>query len=386
MRLQLIAGAALLAIAAGPARAVADEQTGWRVAADSLLYSDTDNVLIVSPQVAVHRDLDDDGGVASGRVVVDAVSAASVDVISQATTRFSEVRTEVDLGLKKPVGPHVGSLTYRYSHEPDYDSHGLGFGLQRELGTSDSVLGLGYDVSLDTVGYTGTPSDAFSERLTSHTLVASFTQVLDRETLLRGVYTLSLQRGYMEKPYRFVPLFDRAGIEAAAADGVTLDLHSFDRYRLSLRPAEEVPDARTGHAGAMRLMRYVDRLPGSVRIDYQFFGDDWGVRAHTIEPAVQWKRTRGQTVAAYARVYLQQAARFWQRTYVVEDGNVPRFRTLDRDLSDYYVFTGGARFEWRGSRLSAYADASAMETVYSDYLFLTSRFALVVQGGLRLAL
>ena len=388
MRLQLIAAAATVVavVAAGADARADDEPDVWRVSTDSLVYTDTDNVLIISPQLTVHRTVDDDGGSASARVVVDVVSAASVDVVSQATNRFSEVRTEVDLAFSKAMGVYLPSATYSYSHEADYVSHGLGAGLQRELGSSDTTLSMSYGVSLDTVGYTGTPASVFSESLISQSVVASLTQVLDRKTVVRGVYNLTVQNGYMEKPYRFVPLFDQAGIAAAMADGVTLDLSTFDRYRLPLRPAERVPNQRVSHAIAFRALRYVDWLPGSLRLDYQFFGDSWGVRAHTIEPGVSWKKSKRWTVAAYARFYLQQAASFWQREYVVAAGEVPRWRTMDRDLSDYYTISGGARLEWTRPSMSAYVELGAMETVYSDYLFLTSRLALVSQVGVRLPL
>jgi hypothetical protein len=386
VRLQLIAALIFVGSFVGAAPAFAQEEEGWRITTDTLLYTDTDNVLVVSPQVAVHKSTDEDGGSASARVVVDAVSAASVDVVSQATKRFSEVRTEANLGFSKSIGKLLPSATYRYSHEPDYSSHGFGVGLQRELGSSDTTLGLGYDISLDTVGYTGTPRSVFSESLISHGWVASLTQVLGPKTLVRGVYTLSLQNGYLEKPYRFVPLFDAAGIAMAKSDGVKIDLSNFDRYRLPFRPAEEVPNQRIGHAAGLRFLRYLDALPGAIHLDYQFFIDSWDVNAHTIEPRLYWKLSDQFDLAFYGRFYLQRAADFWQREYVVAPGQVPGYRTLDRDLSDYYALTGGSRLEWKGDRLSAYVDASAMETIYSDYLFLDSRLALIAQGGLRIQL
>jgi hypothetical protein len=134
----------------------------------------------------------------------------------------------------------------------------------------------------------------------------------------------------------------------------------------------------------LRTLRYLEALPGAIHLDYQFFADSWGVQAHTLEPRLYWKFTDKINLAAYARFYLQRAADFWQRAYVVAPGQVPGYRTLDRDLSDYYAVTGGARFEWTGTRLSGYVDGRAMETVYSDYLFLDSRLALIAQAGLRL--
>lgn len=194
MRLQLIAVAALVA-ASSPASA-----EDWTIASDSLVYGDTDNVVVVSPQLTVRRELDDDGGEATARAVVDVISAASVDVVSQASERFDEVRTEIDLSLAKAFGGYVPSLGYRYSHEPDYESHGVRGGLRARLGTSDTVLGLEYGLTADRVGRTGTPSSVFSESLTTHTTGLSLTQVLGRRTVVRGAYTLTVQRGYMEKP------------------------------------------------------------------------------------------------------------------------------------------------------------------------------------------
>ena len=89
MRLQLIVVVASLLVAAP---AAAEPNT---LSFDTLFYSDNDNVLVVSPQVAAHRALDDAGGEASARVAVDIISAASVDVVSQATSGFTEVRKEV---------------------------------------------------------------------------------------------------------------------------------------------------------------------------------------------------------------------------------------------------------------------------------------------------
>jgi len=375
---------AITLLARDPASA-ADEP--WRLSTDTLVYGDSDNVVVVSPQVAVRRALDDDGGNASARVVVDAVSAASVDVVSQATNRFSEVRTEVDLGLAKAIGSWLPSVSYRHSSEPDYRSTGLGAGLEHRFADSDATVDVSYDLSLDTVGYVGTALGTFSEPLVSHAANFSLTQVIGPKALVRGVYTLSVQHGYLEKPYRFVPLFDRAGIAAAADDGVTINLSNFDSYRLPERVAEEVPDARVGHAFAFRGLRYAEAIHGSIRADVQFFADSWGITAETIEPGITWSASQAIMMAIYLRGYLQQAAWFWRREYVVDDpSTVPRWRTLDRDLSDYFAATLGGRFEWQRGTLSGYVDLSGGVTAYSDYLFLNGRVALVGQAGLRLDL
>jgi len=380
----LVAAVAITLLARDLASA-ADEP--WRLSSDTLVYGDSDNVVVVSPQVAVRRSLDDGGGNATARVVVDVVSAASVDVVSQATNRFSEVRTEVDLGLAKSFGSWLPSVSYRHSREPDYRSTGLGAGLEHRFADSDATVAVNYDVSLDTVGYVGTAEDTFSESLVSHAANFSLTQVIGPKALVRGVYTLSVQHGYLEKPYRFVPLFDSAGIAAAERDGVTINLSNFDDYRLPERIAEQVPDARVGHALAVRGLRYVEAIHGSIHTDVQFFADTWGITAETIEPGLSWSPSQAILMGMYLRSYLQQAAEFWRREYVVDDpAIVPTWRTLDRDLSDYFTATLGARLEWQRGILSGYVDLSGAITAYDDYLFLNGRLALVGQAGLRLDL
>ena len=385
MRLQLTPLAVLFFTSSlTPARARADDD--WRVAADTLVYEDTDNVLVVSPQVAVHRALDDDGGEASARAVVDVISAASVDVVSQATARFDEVRVEADLGISKTFGDHRPSFSYRFSREPDYVSHGYGAGWQSRIGSPDTVLATTYAVAGDRFGQAGTPIARFDRALVTHSLGLSLTQALGPETLVRGAYTLTVMSGDMEKPYRFVPLFDREGIDAARADGATLDLDTFDRYRLPERPPENVPDLRVGHAIALRAKRYLDAIDAAVGLDYQLFVDNWGIVAHTVEPSLRVHAIDSLVLGASARLYVQNEADFWERTYVVsEPGRIPRWRTLDRELSRYVSVTGTLSGELELSPFTLYAEGSAMLTRWSAFLFLDERLALMALAGVRWA-
>lgn len=384
MRLQLTVALLLLAALPTASAAAQGGDSGWRIAADTYVYGDDDNVVVVTPQLAVHRELDEDGGEAAARVVLDVVSAASVDVVSHATTRFDELRAEVDLSVSKAWEGHLPSLGYRYSVEPDYESHGVRAGWQSELGTSDSVLTLGYGLTSDTVGLVGTDEDVFGESLVTHSLSGGLTQVIDELTLVRGVYTLTAQDGYMEKPYRFVPLFDRASVEAANADGVELDLSNFSGYRLPERPPESVPDFRLGHALALRGLRWLDPIEGSVRLDYQLYLDSWGVVAHALEPVVSFHLGEIFLLRPWARLYWQTAADLWERVYVVDGaGRIPRWRTLDRELSTYLTLTGGLRVEWVLGAFEAYAEGSLMHTWFDDFLLLDRRLALVGQAGVR---
>jgi hypothetical protein len=378
MRLQLTL--AIVVAAGGVARA--DEPD--LLAFDTLVYSDTDNVLVVSPQLAARHALDDAGGAASARVVVDVISAASADVVSQATTGFTEVRREADLAASHRIAALLPELRYRFSDEPDYRSHGLGASLARDFADHDTTIALSYDISLDTVGRTGTAYADWSRDLTTHTVEASWTQVLGVRTVGRLAYSLVVQDGYLEKPYRYVPLFDPATLAMLDAQGTLLDGDNFSSYRLPERPPEEVPDRRVRHAIAGRGVRLLPGV-GALEGDYRFYIDSWGMQAHTADAALRLPIGRYR-IDIEDRLHWQGPVDFWQRTYTASAaGEVPRWRTVDRDLGGYLQET----LQVRGQRelpslsLTVYALGGAMVTRFSDYLFLDWRLALVAQTGLR---
>jgi hypothetical protein len=387
MRLQLIVrvaaawALAAVALTAASARASADEPNS--LSFDTLFYSDTDNVLVVSPQVAAHRALDDEGGEASARVAVDVISAASVDVVSQATTRFTEIRKEAALAASHRIRSFLPALRYRLSDEPDYRSHSFGAGLSRDLAGHDTTVAVSYDLALDTVGRSDTPFSVWSRHLSSHAAEISLSQVLGPRTVVRAAYSLTLQDGYMEKPYRYVPLFDAAVLADVERSGMSLDADQVDTYRLPERPPEEVPERRTRHALAARGLRYVPGL-GALQLDYRYYIDSWGVQAHTLDAVLKVPLGRFR-LDIEDRFHFQTAADFWSRVYTVDgDGQIPTWRSLDRELGSYLQDTIFVRLQrpFFGDLL-VYAMGGTMITRFRDFLYLDWRLAILSEGGLR---
>lgn len=373
MRLQLSALAVALPLCLASSAAA---QQRWDLSANALYYTDSDNVQAFTPRLAVGARLDSEGSRVGARAMVDVVSAASVDVVSHATNRFTEARTEVGFDAAAAFDGHLPSIAYRFSIEPDYQSHGIDARWQSRLGTPDSVLSVGYGGTWDTVSRSGANWDVFSATLWTHRADASFTQTLGPETILRGVYTLTVQDGYLEKPYRYVPLFPTGTPR--------LDFDNFDQYRLGDRVPENVPDLRVGSAFGLRWLQYLEPIRGSLRVDYQFYFDDWAVTSHILHAALRVQATDEVEVGGYARFYIQTGASFWQRAYTVSSPNeVPELRSLDRDLSDYHSVTGGLRGRLRLGEWTGVLDAAVMWTGYDDFLLLDQRVALITQVGLR---
>ncbi len=381
MRLQLIAGALATAVLASHAHA---DRPPIDLGFDTLLYTDDDNVIVSSSRVGASAQLDDNGSEIHAAAIADAVTAASVDVISEATPRFSELRKEADLGGAWALGAWLPSAHYRLSDEPDYVSNGGGLRLDRKLG-DDATIEAGYDLTYDLVRRSGTSPSVFEKTLVTHSADVSLSQVIDPNTVVRVAYSFVGQDGYMAKPYRYVPLFDPATVDAARAEGMTIGLDTFGMLRLPERPPENVPVVRLRHALAARALRYLPSLHSSVRADYRFYLDDWGVRSHTGELA--WRLARGDRELGLAeRVYEQTQADFWRRTYEVAPGTIPVYRSVDRELSHYASETTTLDFVDRHGSWSWYATASLMYTRYFDFLFLDGRLALMAGGGIKVEL
>ncbi|MCB9597782.1 MAG: DUF3570 domain-containing protein [Sandaracinaceae bacterium] len=367
MRLQLGSGGGVptpLALALLCLAAPAAAQPETRVAVDALYYTDTDNVMAFTPSVSARHRFED-GGSVGARGALDVITAASVDVVSHATNRFDEARTEGAIDFAVPIDDALFRMAYRASWEPDYLSNGLSAGLQLRLGSADSVLDVSYGLTWDVVGRTHTPWSSFSEDLFTHALSLSLTQNLGPETVLRLVYSPTIQDGYLEKPYRYVPLFDDTG------------------QQLASRVPENVPDLRHGHAFGARLLQYLEPIDGSLRVDYQLYVDGWGVTGHVVEAVGLASASDGLRFGLRGRFYGQTAASFWQRQYTVPPGQLPRWRTLDRDLSPYVSVTGAARLEWNVDDVSGYLDGAATYTRFLDFLLLDERVAIVTQIGFR---
>jgi hypothetical protein len=371
MRLQL---AALLLLCAGPAHA------DWRHAADTLIYVDDDHVTVVSPRASSTVELDDQGGKASAAVTVDVVSAASVDVISQATPGFHETRAQLDLSASKAYGDWLPELSLSLSLEEDYQSYGVGLGGRRTLAGGDTTLALVYRPLYDLVGR---HESEVREPLWTHTVEGSWGQNLDARTVSRLTLTLVGQAGELAKPYRHVPLFDQAGVDRARADGVELDLDTFDDYRLDARPPERVPDTRLRAALGARVRRWFARAGLAAGADYRFYLDSWRQAAHTVTLEAEVPLGDHLTLGLTARGHLQDAVSFWRRAYVVAPGSVPGYRTVDRELGAQHSLYLAERLSWHAGAWAAHVDAGVLFSRFDDFMFLDRRRALLLVLGVR---
>jgi hypothetical protein len=62
--------------------------------------------------------------------------------------------------------------------------------------------------------------------------------------------------------------------------------------------------------------------------------------------------------------------------------DIPRYRSVDRQLSRYWTGTLGTRADLVFDKLQVFAQADVAYSHFSDFLYLTHRWVLITQLGL----
>ena len=323
------------------------------------VYTDSDHTTVVSPLVALSRDAWR-GGTLSASYVADVVSSASIDVISNATQKMTDFRSEITAGLSQKLKATTLSASYIYSTENDYESHNIAIGLSQDLFEKNSTLAFGYTFAYNNVGRTG--DQLFHRSLMVNGIGASWTQVFTRKLIGQLSYSFAYNDGYQASPYRFVPVVD-------ANNGLT-----------SFKVPETDPDLRVRHAFVAALNQHLGQ-DSSLQADYRIYFDNWGLSAHTIQIRyfITWKDV---TLRLRERFYYQSKADFFRSRYT----DLQPYMTMDRELSTFWSNVAGFKVSWR---LPVVHRALALEVKtdvfyfnYIDFLPLPYRVGGNVEAGL----
>jgi hypothetical protein len=353
---QLRALAVTVAVAAAGA-ARADDS----FVAKTQVYTDNDHTTVVSPLAAIARDAWK-GGTLSASYVADVVSSASIDVVSNATTRMNDFRSEITAGLLQKLHTTTLSGAYVYSVENDYQSHNVELGFSQDLLDKNSTLALGYSLSANDVYRTG--DQLFHRKLLVNGASASWTQVINRATIAQLSYTLSYGNGYWASPYRFVRI------------------ETPDLMQIELKVPETAPQERYRHAAVIALNRHLGR-DSALQGDYRFYADNWGLLAHTIQ--LRYFISFGDVTLRFReRFYHQSGASFFRSHYTVD--SIQPYMTADRELSTFWSNIVGAKLSWRlpwvHRALELEAKIDYFHFGYLDFAWLHSRDGVDLEAGL----
>jgi len=358
----LIGASSLLLAGRASAQTAVTPQTSASV----YVRTDTDQTTVISPRLQARTPLTES---TSAEIVyaVDVWSSASIDIRTSASKAVTEQRDEINASLTQELPDMRLTGSYRFSTEPDYESHTAALGAERDFADKSTVIGASASLGFDTVGQVNEPS--FNEHLRSIGARVSGLQLIDASTFVQLEYELGHARGFQSSPYRFVGIGTNDG---------TCDVDEPEQIILYC-PRETNPELRVRHAVALRARRAIID-PLSVGAEYRFYLDSWDVQSHTLSADVTVLPLARTTLALRYRFYTQTAARHYEPFYAEErdDGLYTRDKELSPLSSHKLALDAEQTFvmDARGRTLRAMLSIGPVFYSYSDYRLLDSITAL----------
>ena len=252
----------------------------------------------------------------TGSLYVDAVSNASIDVVTTASP-YKERRNDYGLALDYAVRDSLITLAVGASSEPDYKTRSVSLDIAQETFGGMTTVNLGFTRAADEVGKTG--DAGFFDRATHWQYRVGATQILTPKWLASVNLEAISDTGYLGNTYRVARVFGAA-------------------------VPERHPRTRSSRAVKFRAIGDMGQRD-SVRAEYRYFWDNWDVKAHTIEGG--YSRYIGESFLAdgFVRYYKQSAALFYSDNAQSETTYVSR----NRQLADFdnFVVGGKLTFDWK---------------------------------------
>jgi hypothetical protein len=317
-----------------------------RAAIDLSAYSDTNSVAVYTPGINASVSSPTAGWNVGGNFIIDAVSAASPDIVSTASPPFKEYRYGGGItGGYKP-GLYGAQGLASISSSPDYVSYTGGLLVQADLNDKLITPSLGYTYSYDRIGRGPNnfqhDFNPLKGVLNTHEVEAGVTLVMSPTMIMVVGGTASFERGDQSQPYRYIPMFDPDTVAPFVPNGATVDL--VNRTRLPVRPLEQLPTERDRYAVGARLNKRLNNA--TLRLEERFYIDTWGIKASSTDARYMVDLSRHLRVWPHLRAHVQSGANFFRLAYSAAlDPNggiiVPLFRTGDRELAPLLTGTGG---------------------------------------------
>ncbi|HEX6706439.1 MAG TPA: DUF3570 domain-containing protein [Albitalea sp.] len=284
----------------------------------------------------------------TGSVYVDAVSSASIDVVTSASP-YKETRTEVSVGGDYVYRDSQITLSLSNSKEPDYQVNSMSADIANEVFGGMTTVSLGYTRSSDKVGQKGTPGWFDSVKHWQYRL--GLTQILTPRWIASLNYEVIADDGYLGSPYRVARVFGAA-------------------------IPERLPRTRSSRAVKLRAVGDLGSRD-AMRAEYRYFWDTWAIKAHTVEAGYSRYFGEQWLADAYVRLYKQDAALFYSDNAQGETLYVTR----NRQLGTFNSLGLGAKLAYTWKRVPGKYEIKA-NGAYELVRFKYSDFTDVRTGGL----
>ena len=291
---------------------------------------------VSNPDIFLHQDFGDTGGQLSLLLAYDTISGASPtggyptsDTTSSASggssttsnvpqVAYHDTRRSGTLSYARKFGANLPSIDLSYSRENDYLSRSAGFSDAWTMAHGRGTLHFGASLSHDVVMPVTNRLDLAKS---SDAYAAGWTWIVGERDLLDLSMSLTRLNGYLDDPYKIVPVGD-----------ATLPEHR--------------PDSRSRRAVVAKYGHYYD-VRGALKMTYRYYFDDWGIKAHTIEAIYDQHVGERWIVSPQVRLYTQTAASFFTdklsapRTYMSADYRLSPFDNVLGGLTLSYQVRPG---------------------------------------------
>jgi len=273
----------------------------------------------------------------------DIVSGASIDVRTSGASPYREKRNQDGLSGEFLYGKTTYSIGATHSYEPDYRSNTANFGISQSMFGDLTTVSMTYRrtwndvykmlcvVHNDDLNYPCVEKihdPAFGEKdMDERSYGVGLTQILTRNSIISANLEVITDQGWLSNPYREIMYANPGG-----GSGFGL--------------APEVdPSTRTSNAIGVDYKYYLF-WKAALDVQYRFFTDTWGIRAHTAQlgytqPWHNW------TFDGTVRFYTQTHADFYSDLFA--SATQQNFESRNRELSAFnsYTIGAGAAYEFK---------------------------------------
>ncbi len=354
-----------------------------RLASEFSGYADTMAVEVLSPSVSLGVEHVTEGWGVGASFLVDVVSAASVDILANASPRWQEVRYAPALNGHKRFDDVDIALAGSLSVEPDYLATSIGATVAVDLADKTITPSVGYQYSHDVSARADTDWDIFSNHINRHAVVLALGAVLTKATFGSVSLTTVIENGDSSKPYRHIPMFSPS-IAPNVPKGLTIE--GVHQNRLNMEPLEQLPKNRQRYGLAFSIAhRFAN---STLRVSERGYIDSWGLLATTTDARFMYDFTKTLRMWPHLRVHYQTNASFYRLAYQAQridpaDDNspyaLPAYRSGDRELGQLLGVTAGLGARYDFGENNAYglvASGDFIPTFFLNHLYTLRRFGL----------
>lgn len=208
------------------------------------------------------------------------------------------------------------------SVEDDYDANYASLGVDYGFNLDNTVLSLSFGTTSDDLS----PTDAeIHDRVreahkSGRSLFMAVSQVLAPDWIVQGGIGFNRLEGYLTDPYK-----------AGDVDA----------------PLENRPDSRNERTLSLRSRYFIDAWKSSLRTDYRYYTDDWGIDSHTLTLGLEKETSATLTLTTDLRWYSQREADFYVPHILAAP---PRYYATDYRLSAFGALSVDVGARWQVSK------------------------------------